>query len=218
MTGNQTCDATDPQTAESRYQPEEIFDPSRRIVDCHHHLEVQPLTQGNDIYFLDDLTRDITDGHLIEATVYIEDHSHYRTDGPEHLRPVGETEFANGQAEEAARRCVNARVCAAIVSHANLDLGDAVEEVLLAHQEAAPDRFRGIRDILCPNPLRGEYTDERHRLLNPNYRAGLATVGRLGPSAEAMIFDFQLPDLIETARAAGPADCAQSPGRGDRVL
>jgi predicted TIM-barrel fold metal-dependent hydrolase len=201
MTVNRTCDATDRQTAESRYQPEEIFDPSRRIVDCHHHLEVQPLTQGNDIYFLDDLTRDITDGHLIEATVYIEDHSHYRTDGPEHLRPVGETEFANGQAEEAARRCVNARVCAAIVSHANLDLGDAVEEVLLAHQEAAPDRFRGIRDILCPNPLRGEYTDERHRLLNPNYRAGLATVGRLGLSAEAMIFDFQLPDLIETARA-----------------
>ena len=34
--------------------------------------------------------------------------------------------------------------------------GDAVEEVLLSHREAASDRFRGIRDMVCPNPLRGE--------------------------------------------------------------
>jgi predicted TIM-barrel fold metal-dependent hydrolase len=122
-------------------------------------------------------------------------------DGPKRLRPVGETEFANAQAEEAARRGLDAQVCAAIISHANLDLGDAVEEVLLAHREAAPERFRGIRDMVCPNPLNGEYSDERHRLLEPTYRAGMAAVARLGLSAEAMIFDFQLPDLIETARA-----------------
>jgi predicted TIM-barrel fold metal-dependent hydrolase len=201
MPVSKTGDTVEPHDAEHGRQPEAIVDPSRRIVDCHHHLEVPPFTPGPDIYFLDDLARDITDGHRVEATVYIEDHSHYRTDGPEHLRPVGETEFANGQAEEAARRGLDAQVCAAIISHANLDLGDAVEEVLLAHREAAPDRFRGIRDMACPNPLNGEYTDERHRLLEPTYRAGLAAVSRLGLSAEAMIFDFQLPDLVGMARA-----------------
>jgi hypothetical protein len=43
--------------------------------------------------------------------------------------------------------------------------------VLLSHREAAPDRFRGIRDMVCPNPLRGEYTDERRKLLEPTHRA-----------------------------------------------
>jgi predicted TIM-barrel fold metal-dependent hydrolase len=184
-----------------RHRPEEIIDASRRIVDCHHHLWDTPMTHGHSGYLLDDLVGDITDGHLVEATVYIEANARYSTSGPEHLRPVGETVFANGTAEDARRRGVSARVCAAIIGHADLDLGDAVEEVLAEHQAAAPERFRGIRDIACPNPMKGEYADERRRLLQPGYRAGLACVGRMGFGAEAMLFDFQLPDLIETARA-----------------
>src|SRR5271157_510662 len=39
------------------------------------------------------------------------------------------------------------KVCAGIVGHADLTLGDKVEPVLTAHIRAGGDRFRGIRHI-----------------------------------------------------------------------
>jgi hypothetical protein len=37
-------------------------------------------------------------GHNVEASLFVEVQCDVRTDGPEHLKPVGETEFAVGQA------------------------------------------------------------------------------------------------------------------------
>ena len=57
---------------------------------CHSDVHMQ------DGYF------DLGGGHNIRATVYLEAGSMHRADGPEAMRPVGETEFANGVAAMAA--------------------------------------------------------------------------------------------------------------------
>ena len=55
--------------------------------------------------------------------------SMYRPAGPIEMRPVGEIEFANGVAAMAARGTYGkARVCAGIVSHADLALGALVSQ------------------------------------------------------------------------------------------
>src|SRR5713226_6859575 len=112
------------------------------IVDPHHHLWDHPDSR----YLLDEILRDTGSGHRVVATVFVECLSMYRADGPEPLRPVGETEFVNGiAAQSASGRYGETRVAAGIVSFADLSLGSAVEEVLQAHINAAPNRFRGIR-------------------------------------------------------------------------
>ena len=94
------------------------------------------------------LLADLASGHNVVATVFVECRSMYRADGPEALRPVGETEFVNGVAAMSASGIYGpTRVCAGIVGHADLRLGAAVQEVLEAHIRAGGDRFRGIRHI-----------------------------------------------------------------------
>ena len=123
---------------------EDIIDPARRIIDPHHHL----WDRQGDRYLFEELTDDLTSGHNIVATVYVDCRSMYRASGPEAFKPVGEVEFANGVAAQAASggygKCA---VNAAIVSHANLQLGDAVRAVLEAQIKAGNGRYRGIRHI-----------------------------------------------------------------------
>ena len=71
---------------------EEIIDPTRRIIDPHHHL-FRPGGQFP-AYDLDDLWRD-TATHGVEQTVFLQCWEGYREDGPEELRCVGETEWVD---------------------------------------------------------------------------------------------------------------------------
>ena len=73
---------------------EPILEPGLPIIDPHHHLWQRPGWR----YLLDDLLKDTGSGHNIVATVYMEASSMYRDGGPEEMRPVGEVEFANGNA------------------------------------------------------------------------------------------------------------------------
>src|SRR5215475_14476195 len=73
---------------------EPILEPELPIVDPHHHL----WDHANHRYLLDELLADTGTGHNIISTVYIDCRSMYRADGPAEMRPVGETEFANGVA------------------------------------------------------------------------------------------------------------------------
>ena len=107
---------------------EEIIDPLRPIVDPHHHL----WNRGHR-YLIEEMAADIASGHNVVATVYVDCRSMYRAHGPEAFRPVGEVEFANGVAAMSASGAYgNAAICAGIVSHANLLLGDSVKPVLEA--------------------------------------------------------------------------------------
>jgi hypothetical protein len=51
---------------------------------------------------LDEILRDTGTGHRVIATVFVECLSMYRAEGPESLKPVGETEFVNGIAAQSA--------------------------------------------------------------------------------------------------------------------
>ena len=44
-------------------------------------------------YERDEFLADLNSGHDIRATVFIQCHAMHRADGPDHLKPVGETEY-----------------------------------------------------------------------------------------------------------------------------
>src|SRR5258706_13597984 len=89
------------------------IDPRRRIIDAHHHLwsEGEGLG-GGPAYRFDNLLADIGK-HNVVGTLYVECGAGRRQQGPEALRPVGETEFA---AEEAARSASSRAPIIGIVS------------------------------------------------------------------------------------------------------
>jgi L-fuconolactonase len=182
---------------------EPALEPDLPIVDAHHHLWDRPGWR----YLLDDLVGDIrTAGHNITATVFMQCQAMHRASGPPALRPVGETEFANGVAAMAASGIYGpARICAGIVGHADLRLGAAAEEVLAAHVSAGGGRFRGIRHITT--------WDADQSLMNPlsagppglladaTFRAGFARLAPLDLSFDAWLFHPQIDELTDLARA-----------------
>ena len=192
-----------PQTAEwYAAVAEDIIEPERPIVDPHHHLWQTTSRWGR--YVLEDLWADTESGHNIEKTVFIDCHSSYRTDGPEHLRPVGETEFVAALAAESAKR-PGAATIAAIVSHADMRLGEAVEEVLAAHEEAGNGLFRGIRHA-GPSDSTGTLTNAGRGWPCPYgeeaFRTGVRTLGKLGYTYDTWHFYHQNRDYLALAQAA----------------
>lgn len=177
---------------------EAVVDPQVPICDGHHHLWRQR-GEGHP-YLLPDLQADTGSGHDVVRTVFVECHSEYRTDGPEALRPVGEIEFVVAAAEASA--AAGGAEIAGIVGHADLTLGDAVEEVLRAHEEAGRGRFRGVRYTTAHDPHPMNNSAERAGImLEEPFRRGVRRLGALGHSFDAFCFHPQLPELRELAQA-----------------
>jgi predicted TIM-barrel fold metal-dependent hydrolase len=181
---------------------EEIIDSARPIVDPHHHL----WDRGGQRYLIEELSDDIASGHNIVATVYVEARSMYRAGGPEALRVVGEVEFANGAAAMSASGGYGpAKICAGIVGHANLLLGDAARAVLEAEIAAGNGRFRGIRHSSAwdadPDVAHMYATRPKGLLLDPTFRKGFACLAPLGLSFDAWLFHPQIGELTDLARA-----------------
>ena len=181
---------------------EEVIDPARPIVDPHHHL----WDRGGQRYLIEEIAGDIASGHNIIATVYVEARSMYRARGPEALRPVGEVEFANGAAAMSASGGYGpAAICAGIVGHANLLLGEGARPVLEAEIAAGQGRFRGIRHSSAWDAdadVAGMYaTRPKGLLLDSTFRKGFACVAPLGISFDAWLFHPQIGELTDLARA-----------------
>ena len=181
---------------------EDVVEPGRRIIDPHHHLWNRTLAGR---YLLHDLWADTGSGHDVQKTVYVECREAYRKAGPEHLRCVGETEFAAECAAESANGGRSQAVVAGIVAHADLRLGDAVDEVLQAHQEASRGLFRGIRHSGAHDPY-------REALVNPgrapdglyaraDYRRGLSVLGQRGLPHDNWHFHHQNSAFADLARS-----------------
>lgn len=180
------------------------IEPDLPIVDAHHHLWKLP----NDTYLLPDFLDDLQPpegGHNIVATVFAECGAMYRQDGPAELRSVGEVEFANGVAAQAASGVFGpTRVAAAIFGSADLMLGNEVGRVLDAHVARAPDRYRGVRPIVAADP---------HGVLDPwpsapdgmmasaAFRAAARELERRGLSLDIWVFHHQLGEVANLARA-----------------
>jgi L-fuconolactonase len=184
---------------------EVVVDPDLVIVDAHHHLYIRPQVT----YLLDDYREDARLGHRIAATVYIETQSMARPDGPEALRPVGEIEFANGMAAMCASGAYgDCRVAAAIVGYADMTTGDHVAETLDRSLAAAPDRFRGIRQIAMSHPDPSVLRFLGHHpppdlLKSAKFRIAFAELAKRGLTFDAAVMHHQLPE-VEALAAAFP--------------
>jgi predicted TIM-barrel fold metal-dependent hydrolase len=180
---------------------EPVIEPDRPICDPHHHLWDHPSRP----YLLPDLLRDTQSGHRIVSTVFVECAAMYRADGPEALRPVGETEFVNGVAAMSASGGYGEmRACAGIVGFADLNLGRAVGPVLDAHLAASP-RFRGIRHAAGWDPSdavrRSHSKPFAGMLADARFREGFAELAPRALSFDAWLYHPQLPELTDLARA-----------------
>ena len=180
---------------------EDIVDPDRRIIDPHHHL----WPEGGALpYGLDALHYDTGSGHNVVGTVFVQCGAAHHTDGPEHLKPVGETEFVSAQAAASASRDGSATI-AGIVAHANLRLGDQLDEVLDAHAAAGGDLFKGIRDsgALDSDPesltIPGSATAGLYAM--DDFRAGVARLGERGLTFDTWHYHHQNADFAALAAA-----------------
>jgi L-fuconolactonase len=178
---------------------EEIVEPDLPIIDPHHHLWRYP---GAD-YLAEQLYQDTSSGHRVEKTVFIQCGVEYRKDGPEHLKPLGETEFVVQQAKQTEE--LGGAVIAGIVGRVDLQLGDGLEDVLNQHMELSEGRFKGIRHNAAraehPEALsiagsapEGLYDDAK-------FRNGLKVLGRQGLTYDAWHYHYQNRAFTAMARA-----------------
>ena len=183
-------------------EPEEILLPDLPIVDAHHHLWERPSYP----YLIPEFAADLATGHNVVATVYADCGSFYRGDGPELLRPVGETEFVVGQAAQSASgRYGRTRIAEALFGYADLTRGQGVREVLDAHVAAGNGRFRGVRfqanwdgsgQIRGGAPATGP-----HLLVADQVLTGLRVLADMRLVLDVYVFFNQLRDVVEAARA-----------------
>ncbi len=191
-----TSEATD---QASERVPEAILEPELPICDAHHHLWLGGGHTGFP-YTLDDLRADTGTGHNVQRTVFVECHAQYRKDGPAELRPVGEVEFVAEAAERSDR--TPGPAIEAIVGHADLTLGERVEDVLRALEAAGGGRFRGVRHSTAWDPAPMGNNASRAGLMGEDgFRAGVNKLGQLGHSFDAMIYHTQILELAELALA-----------------
>ena len=184
--------------------PEETLEPEIPICDPHHHFwDFRTERIPYQRYLLHELAADINSGHNVRSTVFIEARSMYRADGPEEMRPVGEVEFVQGLAAASASGLYGpGRAAAAIIGHANLNLGERVKPVLEALQAASSNRFRGIRHSVGWDPHPEVLNrDSEGRLRSDEYRAGARVLADMGLCLENSLYFPQLSELADFARA-----------------
>ena len=199
---------------------EAILEPDLPIIDPHHHLwDLRPMMGAfpepvhpfiaaiarSAYYTFNELHADTTSGHNVIGTVFMECGAFYRNGASDTLKVVGEVEYVNGVAAQSASGLYgNQRLCAAIIGHADLRLGDGARGVLETLM-ATTARFKGIRhqgawdanpDTLGPpfHAPPGLYRDAA-------FREGFKHLGELGLTFDAWVLEPQLADVIDLARA-----------------
>jgi predicted TIM-barrel fold metal-dependent hydrolase len=202
--------------------PEALLEPQLPIVDPHHHLWLRmgggpatppgpmhpftKVTSRSPRYLIEELMADIRGGHNVIATVFVQCGAMYRADGPNHLKPVGETEFVNGVAAMSASGLYGkVRACAGIVGHVDCTLQVAEIDACLEAHLRTSDRFRGIRHSCSSDPdpnVLGPLARQTPGLyLSDEFRRGYARLAKYGLSFDAWLLEPQLPELIDLVRA-----------------
>lgn len=183
---------------------EEAIDPTRPVIDAHHHLWTAPRAP----YLAQDYAADAALAHNVLATVFVECHTNYRVDGPAIAQPLGEIQFAvdqSGPQDLGDGRTVD--IARALVGSVNLLDGPKVEEVLLEAARLAKGKLRGIRNITAwhPDPqARASAMDPPPgTLLHPGFRTGFALLEKHGLSFDAWLTHNQLHELRDLADTFG---------------
>ncbi len=214
--------------------PETALEPELPICDPHHHLWDGWAGGVQSRYLLDEMLADVGGGHNVVSTVFIECGQMFKAEGPEHLAPIGETEFVNGiAAMSASGRYGRTRIAAGIVGTCDLRLGDRAAEVLDAQIAAGGGRFRGIRrgafwhaDPAIPNH---RTNPPEGLLLRDDFRSGFKHLAKRKLSFEVWCAHTQIADATSLARAfpdttiildhlGGPVGIGPYAGRHDEVF
>ncbi|MET1116967.1 MAG: amidohydrolase family protein [Comamonas sp.] len=204
---------------------EPVLEPALPIIDAHHHLWLTPEFS----YARPQLQADAASGHAVRATVFVDCLSHYREQGPEALRPVGETAFVM---RECGAGQGGAELCAGIVGWADLRLGAAVTPVLEQHLVAGQGRFRGVRSRAAWHAdaaLHAPGAGDAGLLLQPRVQQAVRILGRLGLTLDVWVYHPQLQEVAQLAAACpqttlvvnhcgGPLGVGPYAGRRDAVL
>lgn len=213
---------------------EEPLEPDLRIVDPHHHLWDfrQGSVQGR--YMLDEMLEDVSSGHNIVSTVFIECGTMFREDGPEPYKAIGETEFVNGiAAMSASGQYGPTRIAAGIIGTVDLKIGEEAGNVLDAQMAAGNGRFRGIRLGAVWHPseaIRNHRTNPPEgMLMRDDFRTGFKHLAPRGLTFEAWCCHPQIPDVTDLAREfpdttiildhfGGPVGIGPYAGKADEVF
>jgi predicted TIM-barrel fold metal-dependent hydrolase len=181
---------------------EEILEPELAIIDPHHHLWDKPRYT----YLFPDLLADVGSGHKIVATMYEQAREMYRADGPEESQSLGETEFVNGVAAmSASGKYGPTRCIAGIVGFVDLRLGSRAKGLLERHIAVSDNRLRGIRNgsTWSDDPTLKTFTagGPQGLLLDKAFREGFAALAALDLTFDGWMFQTQLGDLADLAKA-----------------
>ena len=188
---------------------EEPLYPDLPIVDSQHHLvdkvsdAVAPVL-GVRTFLIDDYVAYIGNDHSVVASVAVEGRAMYRAAGQMELRCVGETEFLNGQAAMAASGLYGpCLVAAGIVGHVDFRIDSKVRKVVEQHVEAAPHRFKGVRQSALwdadPTILGGLFDCGEGLYRDESFLNGFRHFAPLGLIFEAFVLSPQLPDVVALA-------------------
>ena len=186
---------------------EETLEPDIPIIDPHHHFwDKRPERIPYQRYLLQELADDVNCGHNVLSTVFIEARAMYRAEGPAEMQPVGEVEFVQGLGAASETGLYGpARAAAAIIGHANLNLGAAVEPALDALHDASPYHFRGIRHSVTWDPHPEVENTAAHnmpgQLASDKFREGARILASKGLTLEGWLYFPQLPELADFAKA-----------------
>ncbi len=169
------------------------------IVDPHHHFwEV-----AGSHYLVDAFLNDVCSAHRVTKSVFVEAGSRYLTDGPAHLRSVGETAFSAAQGEQGAQSGI--RPCAGIVGYVDLTLGTLACEAIDQHLQAGRGRFRGVRsraawsdEIALRGPVDGP---SQGLLLREDFQRGVRELAKRGLCLDVWVYHTQLDDVAQLAKS-----------------
>lgn len=183
---------------------EDIIDPERPIIDPHHHLWRKRF--GRD-YLLPELWSDTGSGHNIVKTMFMECRAFYLREGPEYLRPAGETAYISELAEQSANTPGKPEI-AGIIARADLTLAgeneEQLRELLAIHEQNCAGRFRGIRHAGAkdknPEALTIVIDTPTYLYGKESFRKGLRILSELGLSYDTWHYHHQNLDFIDLAR------------------
>ena len=184
---------------------EESIEPELPICDPHHHfwdLRSERTPYGK--YLLNELLSDFKD-HNIKSTVFIEARAMYNINLEKSYQSVGEVEFVQGlSAASASGIYGNSRAAAAIIGHANLNLGSKVKPILESLVAASPNRFRGIRHIVAkdddPKVVMRQVYDLKEQMTTKNFIEGAKVLADMGLTFDSWMYFHQLPELLNLAK------------------
>ena len=177
---------------------EDILEPDLPIIDAHHHLWLR----NSSPYLAMEYFNDITTGHNVVASVFAQCHSMYRQEGPDELKPVGESEFVSGIAAMSDSGAFGGvQICKVMFGAIDLSLDDRVRPVLEAHEIASGGRFRGVRAAANHYPGFYSSVNDPNYLQQPAVRSAIACLADRGHTLDCWVYHTQLDQVVDLAMA-----------------